>query len=353
MDRQSRPHCGREGAIRHPYLAALAALLVGALIVGVWVWRPRSVPQPRGATPPASAVVVEAPVLTPEPELRELPPSCPTPAISTPLTPERRQAAAERFAAGTQAAIVGDVRRALSLYREAVEMDPANADAAYRLGRVYESVGEDAAATREFCRFLLLASNEQDAGDARARIARLASAPPAEVPVAIPEPAAPGAEEDELAAAAPDPPEPVFRAPAPAAPAPPRPLPEVTVPEATIATPGAEVASEAETRNQIRSAVGAYARAIESRDIEQLRGAYPGLTSRQQQAWEEFFRSVRDLTVNLNVEQVGVTGSTAEVRVAGAYAYRNQTLGRDERAPVVFQARLERGADGWRLISIF
>lgn len=121
------------------------------------------------------------------------------------------------------------------------------------------------------------------------------------------------------------------------------------------AVPDPSVGSTAVARNEIRSAIGGYARAVESRDIRRLRRMYPQLTREQERNWREFFASVRDLSAELNVaslDVLDVANSTAVVRVTGTYSYRNQTLGRDERSPVDFEATLRRGSRGWFFSSV-
>lgn len=166
-------------------------------------------------------------------------------------------------------------------------------------------------------------------------------------------PSAPRAERDALASAGEQRAEPARGA----APTPPLPaaaqVPSFQPPPADV-TPAQPTTAEAATnaRQEIDVALALYARAIESRNLAQLRNAYPGLTSEQQRVWEEFFQSVRDLEASLSVEQLDLTGSTAEVRVEGSYRYRNPSLGRNERLPVTFRATLEREPGGWHLRSI-
>jgi hypothetical protein len=95
-----------------------------------------------------------------------------------------------------------------------------------------------------------------------------------------------------------------------------------------------------------------YARALESRDVSQVRHAYPGLTSAEQQSWQAFFHSVRNLKAGLTVTAVHLAGLTAEAMVTGVYDYDNATTGRAERRPVTFRAILAVDADGWRLTTI-
>jgi len=105
-------------------------------------------------------------------------------------------------------------------------------------------------------------------------------------------------------------------------------------------------------RPDIQKVIDDYARALESRDVGQVRRAYPGLTSSQQQSWQDFFQSVRNLKAALTVTAVHLSGPTAEAIVSGIYEYDNATTGRAERRPVTFRAILAVDAGGWRLTTI-
>src|SRR5947207_3795581 len=105
-------------------------------------------------------------------------------------------------------------------------------------------------------------------------------------------------------------------------------------------------------RPDIQKVVDDYARALESRDVGQVRRAYPGLTSAQQQSWQDFFASVRNLKAGLTVTAVHLSGLTAEAIVSGVYEYDNATTGRAERRPVTFRAVLAVDSSGWRLTTI-
>jgi len=105
-------------------------------------------------------------------------------------------------------------------------------------------------------------------------------------------------------------------------------------------------------RPDIQKAIDDYARALESRDVSQVRRAYPGITSSQQQSWQDFFQSVRNLKAGLTVTAVRLSGLTAETVVSGVYEYDNATTGRAERRPVTFRAILVVDSSGWRLTTI-
>ena len=95
-----------------------------------------------------------------------------------------------------------------------------------------------------------------------------------------------------------------------------------------------------------------YALALESRDIGQVRHAYPGLTATQQGSWQTFFDRVRNLKANLGVATLSVADVSAEATVSGVYEYDNASTGRAERRPVTFHATLARDANGWRITGI-
>src|SRR5256886_480319 len=116
--------------------------------------------------------------------------------------------------------------------------------------------------------------------------------------------------------------------------------------------PPAVTPAPVDPRPDIQKVIDDYARALESRDVGQVRRAYPGLTSGQQQSWQEFFQSVRNLKAGLTVTAVHLSGLTAEAIVSGIYEYDNATTGRAERRPVTFRALLVVDAGGWRLTTI-
>src|SRR5882724_5422813 len=118
-------------------------------------------------------------------------------------------------------------------------------------------------------------------------------------------------------------------------------------PAAPAATP-----APVDPRPDIQKVIDDYARALESRDVGQVRRAYPGLTSAQQQSWQDFFKSTRNLKAGLTVTAVHLSGLTAEAIVSGTYEYDNASTGRAERRPVTFRAVLVVDPGGWRLTTI-
>ncbi len=87
---------------------------------------------------------------------------------------EQRRQARDLVSRADQAAILGDTASALASLRRARSLDPADADVAYRLARIYETGAAPDSAVREYCRFLALSPASPDAADARERVSVLA-----------------------------------------------------------------------------------------------------------------------------------------------------------------------------------
>jgi hypothetical protein len=118
--------------------------------------------------------------------------------------------------------------------------------------------------------------------------------------------------------------------------------------------PAPSAATQAPRENaseQIAAVIAAYARALESRDIGELRRVYPSVSADQRRAFEEFFRSTRTLSAKLSVASLQVDGASAEAQVNGAFDYVT-TSGTTEHQPVSFRAALRREHGGWVLAAI-
>jgi serine/threonine-protein kinase len=114
-------------------------------------------------------------------------------------------------------------------------------------------------------------------------------------------------------------------------------------------TPETPAPDPARDRQQIEAALQAYARAVESRDLDELRRVYPGLTRQQADAWRGFFDSVNDLSFTLTTTSVETDGDTATTAVDALQEFRTN---RQERRSFTFRATLERTANGWRITRI-
>jgi hypothetical protein len=102
---------------------------------------------------------------------------------------------------------------------------------------------------------------------------------------------------------------------------------------------------------EVNSVIASYARAIESRDIAELRRVYPSITAAQRTAFEDFFRSTRSLSAVLAVSDLQVDGTNAEARVTGSYQFVT-TAGATQRQPASFRATLRYEGGAWKLVAV-
>jgi hypothetical protein len=123
--------------------------------------------------------------------------------------------------------------------------------------------------------------------------------------------------------------------------------PPVTAPP--VAAP-APIARE-NVADQVNTVINAYARALESLDVAELRRVYPSMSGEQRRAFEDFFRSIRSLKASLGVNGLQVDGATAEAQVAGSFVYVT-TSGGDEHRKVSFGATLRRVQGVWTLANV-
>lgn len=137
---------------------------------------------------------------------------------------------------------------------------------------------------------------------------------------------------------------PVEQAPATPVQTAPAPVVALPAPAPVVAQPVVE-----DPRVGIDRAIAAYARAIETEDVSEIRRAYPGLTNQQAQGWDAFFKSVKNLKAHITVDAANVSGGTAEAQVAGTYEYDARSNGNHDKTPVKFNASLVKESVGWRL----
>jgi len=100
----------------------------------------------------------------------------------------------------------------------------------------------------------------------------------------------------------------------------------------------------------IDAAIASYARALETKDMAQVRRANSGMSTRQEQDLVSFFKDVKNLKVSLRVTNKTVTGDTAEADVEGTYQF---VLDRQDRGqPVRLHVTLVRAGTSWRITAI-
>ena len=97
--------------------------------------------------------------------------------------------------------------------------------------------------------------------------------------------------------------------------------------------------------------IDAYARAIESRDVAELRRVYPTITGDQAAAFTEFFKSTRTLRASLAVKSARVDGTRGTAHVTGTYDFTT-TAGRSQQQAVTFDADLRREGAVWKIVAV-
>jgi hypothetical protein len=153
-------------------------------------------------------------------------------------------------------------------------------------------------------------------------------------------------------------PPPVFVAPPPsittreaAAPVSP---PPVVASQQVVAPPKQEPSpapAAAPTATDVAPAVEGFARAIETRDIGTVRRNYPGLTSDQLRAFEQFFTGSRSINATFRITSVEGSAASAVARVEGVYSFVTGE-GMSERRPASFALVLRPEGKAWHIASM-
>ena len=102
---------------------------------------------------------------------------------------------------------------------------------------------------------------------------------------------------------------------------------------------------------EIEAVVANYARAIESRDIGELRRAYPGATQGQLDGFGEFFKTLRTIRAHYSVGSLDIRGDAADAKLTGTYDYVT-TAGKSEQQSVNVQASFRHDGGVWKLTLV-
>jgi hypothetical protein len=127
--------------------------------------------------------------------------------------------------------------------------------------------------------------------------------------------------------------------------------PAANPPIVTQLPPAPATESREDVAAQVAAVVAAYARALESRDIDELRRVYPSMSAAQRSAFEDFFRSTRSLRAALSVSELQIDGSSADAQLVGSFNYIT-SAGVAEQRPVSFRAALRRDGTVWKLVAV-
>ena len=107
-----------------------------------------------------------------------------------------------------------------------------------------------------------------------------------------------------------------------------------------------------DTRTAIDELIANYARALESRDVAQVRRAYPNISSEQADGLAITFQLMEELQTDLRVVSVDETGNEATAEVTGTWTFNNTASRRQDKLPQVMRATFERGPNGWILVLV-
>ena len=98
---------------------------------------------------------------------------------------------------------------------------------------------------------------------------------------------------------------------------------------------------------EIRAAIAAYAQALEDRNLNALKGIYPGIPRRESDGWQEFFKNARNIRATLQPTQITPSGNEAEVIISGSITYQSSNPPGHPTLPYNFHAHLVRQAGAW------
>ena len=123
---------------------------------------------------------------------------------------------------------------------------------------------------------------------------------------------------------------------------------ESTRPAADPPRPAAPV----DPRQAVEAAIQSYARALESRQISEVRKVYPGIQPEQETQLAQTLRSMDQLKMTLRVFAVDIQGNTATANISQRYDFFSRDNRRNESIAVDIVATLENGANGWMIRQI-
>ena len=108
-------------------------------------------------------------------------------------------------------------------------------------------------------------------------------------------------------------------------------------------------AAPVDARTAIDDLIAAYARALESGDIGEVRRVNTGMTEQEARQTGSALQYMQDLAVDLRVESFEDHGDTATANVVGTYRFVTADSGRRQELPVRFAANFQRSPAGWRM----
>ena len=103
-------------------------------------------------------------------------------------------------------------------------------------------------------------------------------------------------------------------------------------------------------RAEIRRVINLFVSAVESRDVDQLRRIYPGLTEQDEASWASFFETTDSLKMTASLASMTVGDGVAEALLNGRYDYLRS--GEPRSFDIHLAVGFHLGAAGWMVKSI-
>jgi serine/threonine-protein kinase len=126
----------------------------------------------------------------------------------------------------------------------------------------------------------------------------------------------------------------------------------VVVPPAIAASPAPRPEPEAPSVTaDVTSLLAQYARAIEARDLGDIKALYPQITDTQERGFRDFFENVRTLKATFTLGTLGVDGNSATAPITGAYDYTDRS-GKVQHQALAFRAVFRRDGTRWQIASV-
>jgi hypothetical protein len=103
---------------------------------------------------------------------------------------------------------------------------------------------------------------------------------------------------------------------------------------------------------EIRRTIAAYARALESRDLNALTRVFPDLPPSQADQWQQFFTGAEDIRAEWRVIRITPAGNRAEARVAMTLRFRRADNHGPDRQPFEVRMQLSHRDSAWVITAI-
>jgi serine/threonine protein kinase len=102
----------------------------------------------------------------------------------------------------------------------------------------------------------------------------------------------------------------------------------------------------------VHSPIARFARAIEQHDVTAMRAAYPGLTSRQQDSWKNFFERAESISAPVRFGVTKITGDSAQVDFRLMVVSVLKDTKQKVPSPLRQHATLLKLAEGWEIVAL-